>query len=231
MSSDPVTPSAAASGRGDAGFRSASRVHGLGHRIRAKRLLQARGESGDRRERVGEALCVEAEHLGCGARRAKTADGAGVVPVPVVSAAHGLGDARGDLVADDHRAQKRLARDLPRLGDCERRGDGRGAGMIDALAEDVVHLDGVRRRAVDERGRAHARAPAEREPGFAMVELSGESALEQEGRRNHAARKQRRVPVDHGALRLVQHLRRHRLPAIALGEPGETFDDVHSSLS
>src|SRR5439155_381961 len=76
-----------------------------------------------------------------------------------------------------------------------------------------------------------ARALAEREPGFAVAKLSGERALEQEGRRNHAARKQRRVPVDHGALRLVQHLRRERLPAIALREPGETLDDVHSSLS
>ena len=38
-------------GRGDTGFRRAPRVHGLGHRIRAERLLQAGGESGDRRER------------------------------------------------------------------------------------------------------------------------------------------------------------------------------------
>src|SRR5712691_1724739 len=103
--------------------------------------------------------------------------------------------------------------------------------MIDALAEDVVDLDRMRGRAVDERRRAHARAPAEREPGFAVVELCGERALEQRGRGNHGARKQRRVPVDHDALRLVQYPRRHSLPAIALGEPGETLDDVQSSLS
>src|SRR5206468_11008743 len=101
------------------------------------------------------------------------------------------------------------------------------AGMIDALAENVVHLDRVRGRAVDERRGSYRRTPAQGEMRVSVVELCGERALEQGCRRNHGAWKQRRVPVDHHALRLVQHLRRHGLPAITLGEPGETLDDVH----
>src|SRR5882672_9842908 len=84
-------------GRGDAGFGRAPRVHGLGHRIRAERLLQAGGESGDRRERMREVLCVEAEQFGGGTRRAEAAYGASVVPVVVVRTAHSGGDPRRDL--------------------------------------------------------------------------------------------------------------------------------------
>jgi len=65
----------------------------------------------------------------------------------------------------------------------------------------------------------------------APADLFRERAFEQGRGRNHRPRKERRVPVDHDALRLVQHLRRHRLPAIALREPGETLDDVHPSPS
>ena len=214
-------------GRGDAGFRGAPRVHGLGHRIRAKRLLQAGGESGDRGERMGEAPSVEAEQLGRGARRAETADGSGVVPVPVVSAAHGRGDARGDLVADDHRAQELLARGAARLRDGERSGDGRRPGMVDALAENVVHLECVRGRAVDERRGSYRRAPAQGEMRVTEVQLPGESALEQHRRRNHGSGKQRGVPIDHRAFGVVQHIGRDGPLATVIGKPRETLYHVH----
>src|SRR5260370_2948282 len=82
---------------------------------------------------MGEALSVEAEQLGRGARRAKTPDGAGVVPIPVVGPAHRRGDACGDLVADDHRAQELLARGAPPLRAGARRGASRGSRLIASL--------------------------------------------------------------------------------------------------
>ena len=80
-----------------------------------------------------------------GGAGAEAADGAGVVPVAVVRAAHRRADARGNLVADDDRAQEGLARCAACLRERERGSDGRRAGMVDAVAEDVIHLDGVRR--------------------------------------------------------------------------------------
>ena len=67
-------------------------------------------------------------------------------------AAHHRADASGDLVADDHRTQEFLAG--ARAWQRERRGDGRRARVIDAVAIDVVDLDRVRGGAVDQRNRA-----------------------------------------------------------------------------
>src|SRR5438874_2476917 len=85
----------------------------------------------------------------CCSAGAEAADGAGVVPIFIMRSAHRRGDARRDLVADDNGAQKRFTRRAPRLGQSEGGGDGRGAGMVDAVSENVVHLDGMRGRAVD----------------------------------------------------------------------------------
>src|SRR5207245_3258314 len=179
----------------------------------------------------GEAFSVEAEQLGGGTRRAEAAYGAGVVPVLVVRTAHGGGDPGRNLVAEDHRAQEGLARGASRLRHRERRGDGRRPRVVDAVAIDVVDLDAMRRRAVDERRGTYPGKPAIGEARSAPADLLRKRAFEQGRGRNHRPRKERRVPVDHDALRLMQHLRRHRLTAIALGEPGETLDDVHSSPS
>ena len=142
-------------------------------------------------------------------------------------AAHRRGDARRDLVAHDHRAQKRLARCAAGLSEGERGGDGGRARVIDAVAEDVVHLDRMRGRAVDERRRAHRGAPAQGEPGFAAVELFGERALERSGGRDHGAGKERRVPIDHRAFCVVQQLRRGPPRAKALRKSGEPLHRVH----
>src|SRR5256885_15147917 len=101
--------------------------------------------------------------------------------------------------------------------------------MVDAVAIDIVDLDGVRRRAVDERRGPHPGEPAVGEARSAAADLIRERMLEESRGRNHRPRKERRVPVDHDSLRLVQYLRRDRLTAIPLGEPGELLDDVHPS--
>ena len=108
-------------------------------------------------------VAIELEQLGRRGRGAEAADGAGVVPVLVVGAAHRGADAGRDLVPDDHRAQERFAARAPGLRERERGRDRRRAGVVDAVAEDVVDLDRVRGRAVDQRRGAHGRAPAEGE--------------------------------------------------------------------
>ena len=214
---------------GDAGFRGVPGVQRLRHRVHAERLLQPGGEGGDGRERVREALAVELEQLGGGRGGAEAADGAGVVPVLVVRAAHRRADAGRDLVADDHRAQERFAARAARLGERERGGNGRRAGVIDAVAEDVVDLDRVRGRAVDQRRGADGRPAAEREAGRAAIELVGERALEQRRGRHDRAGEERGVPVDHRALGVMQHVRRYGSAAGRCGERGEPLDDVHQS--
>jgi hypothetical protein len=99
--------------------------------------------------------------------------------------------------------------------------------VIDAVAENVVDLDRVCGRPVDQRGRTYGCAPTERETGLAIIELFYERAFEEGRRRDLGAGQRRRVPVDHRALRVVQHLAGERLRARALGECGEMLDDVH----
>ena len=222
-----MTPSRSGERGGDAGLGGVPGVQRLRHRVHAERLLQPGGEGGDGRERVREAGPVELEQLGRGRCGAEAADGAGVVPVLVVGAAHRRADAGRDLVADDHRAQECFAARATGLGERERGRDRRRAGVVDAVAEDVVDLDRVRGRAVDQRRGTHGRAPAQREARIAAIELLGERALEHRRRRDHCAGEERRVPVDHRALRVVQHLRRDRFAAGGFGERGEPLDDVH----
>ena len=64
-----------------------------------------------------------------------------------------------------------------------------------------------------------------------MVQFFRECALQRSSGRDPGARNERRMPIDRGAFRVVQHLRRDRPPAIGLPEFGEALDDVHSSLS
>jgi hypothetical protein len=81
-------------------------VQGLRHRVHAEGLLEPGREGRDRRERVSEAGRIEAEQLRRRGCRAKAADRAGVVPVAVMRAAHRGADPGGNLVTDDHPAQK-----------------------------------------------------------------------------------------------------------------------------
>ena len=145
-------------------------------------------------------------------------------------AAHGRPYARGDLVADDHAAQERFAVQLPRLPECERRCDGGRAGVVDAVAKDVVELCGMRGGAVDERRSAGRGGPAERKPGTAAIELLREPFLEQRGGRKACARVERGVPVDHRTLGVMQHFVAELAATPLPGERGEALDDVHQVL-
>ncbi len=212
-------------GREQAGFRGAAGMQGLRHRVHAEGLLQPRGEGGHRGERVRELRAVQAQkhrRRGCAP---EAADGAGRMPVAIVRPAQGGADPRRDLVAGDDGAQEFQAARLPVLRQGERGRDGRGARVVDRVAEDVVELDRVRRGAVDERASAGGGAPPEGERGTAAVQLVGQHALEQRGRGDDGAGKERRVPVDDGALRVVDHRRGERLRAQAVRELREALDD------
>ncbi len=99
--------------------------------------------------------------------------------------------------------------------------------MVDAFAENVVHLERVRSRAVDEGRGPHRRAPAQGEMRVTEVQLPGESALEQHRRRNHGSGKQRGVPIDHRAFGVVQHIGRDGPLATVIGKPRESLYHVH----
>src|SRR5205823_10552434 len=111
----------------------------------AERLLQRRGEGRDGGERMRELALIELQQLGGGRGGAEAADGAGVVPVTVMRAAHQGADARRDLVADDHGTQEVRPLEAERV----RRGDGGSAGVIDAVAVDVVDFYRVCGAAMD----------------------------------------------------------------------------------
>src|SRR5205823_4091695 len=90
------------------------------------------------------------------------------------------------------------------------------AGMVDAVAIDIVDLDGVRRGAVDERQGARITVIAER-------------FLEQRRGRHDAAGQERSVPVDHGAPRVMHHFLWYRLRAPTGGPARIALDDVHQA--
>ena len=62
---------------------------------------------------------------------------------------------------------------------------------------------------------------------ISATDFLGESPLEQLRGRDHRSGMEGRVPVDHRALGMVQHLRCHRPPAIAQREPGKALNDMH----
>ncbi len=194
-------------------FRGVAGVQGLGHRIHAEGLLQARGERRDRGKRVRKAFCIQAVDGGSRGRGAEAADGAGVVPVAIMRAPHGRADARGYLVADDDAAQEGLAARAAFLGHRQGGGDGRRARMVDRVAVDVVHLHGVRGGGVDQRRGSYRGFASEREPRPAAVEVFGERFFQQRRRRRHRAGQERRIPVDHRTLGVMQHFGRNRLRA------------------
>src|SRR6266850_938168 len=199
--------------RGDARLGRAAGVQRLRHRVHAEGLLQSGGERGYRSESMGESLRVQLQQLGGGGTGPEAADGAGVVPVAVMRASHRGADARRDLIADDDGAQEILILKTQGM----RGGNGRRAGVVDAVAIDIVDLDGMRRAAVDERQGARIAGLAER--------------FHQKRRgRNDAAGQERGVPVDHGAPRVMRHFLRYRLRAPTCGPGSKALDDVHQLL-
>src|SRR5690606_3630480 len=109
-------------------------------------------------------------------RRAERADRTRRVPEFVVRRLHRETDARRNLVADDNRGQEfrgGCALGL-RGGKCG--ADRRAAGVVDGITEDVVELDGVRGRTVDERCRAQgAELTRAVDVGLTVAELVAET--------------------------------------------------------
>ncbi len=175
-------------GRHDAGLGGVAGMQRLGHRVGAEGLLEARGEGARGAHGVDELLGIETEDRRRRRGRAEAADGAGRVPVLVVRRHHDGADARRDLVADDDRAHEALAVDLARLSQRERGRDHGATGVIDRIPKNVVELDGVRGRAVDQgcdrrRGALARRVEARAAGADLLVER-----LDHHGRgRDHAA--------------------------------------------
>ena len=144
-----------------------------------------------------------------------------------MGAAQGGTNAGGNFVARHHRAQQVQARGMGLLGHGPGGGNGGRTRVVNGFAVNVVKLNGVGGGAVDERGRAGGGGAAQRQAGAAMVQVVGQGLLKQGGRLAHRTGQQGGIPVDDGALGMVQHrrgqLRGGQLRAIS----GQRFDDGH----
>ena len=216
--------------REDPGVGSMRAVHRLGMGERTERLLQPRRHGGAGGDGVGELLLVQLQHGGHGRRGTEGAVGRGHMPVLVMRTPHHAGDAGGDLVTDDNRAQEILARQVVRLRRGERGGDHWRAGMVDRVAEDVVELDGMRGGGVDHRGATQRRGPARREQARLAPADVVDQRLDQSGRRLlDTARRGGRTPVDDSPLGVVEHFVRQRPLPLRDGVLGD-FLDQHRIL-
>ena len=176
---------------------------------------------------MGEFFLVQLQQFGASRCRAKAADGAGVVKIFVVVAAHGGADAGGDFVTDDDRAHQRFAGDAARLRERQRSRDGRRAGVVNAVAKNIIDFGRVGGAAVDQSGSAGGGDSAEREARFAVAEFFGERRFIECGRWQHCAGQERGEPVDDRALGVMRHVGRDRLLAVVNSEAGELFNDAH----
>ncbi len=79
--------------------------------------------------------------------------------------------------------------------------------MVDTITEDVIHLSGVGRGPVDERGRPQGhRAPARQQRRVALLAVVLERGREDLGRRHDPSWDHRGHPVEDGPLGVVDHL-------------------------
>ena len=203
-----------------------ARMHALALRAVVHAAPEAGGEGRGKAERILRLLHGKAQDAGCGCGRTERAAGARRVEARAVVrfiGAAGLERTAGDVVADHHRVDE-LA---PRHGTVRKlhRGDGRrhhhGARMVASAR--VVKLEGMRGRAVDERGvdgRHRLAAAPERGPAgpLAFFAKHGRQALRlnRDGPRN--ARADGVENVAHG---LLHHRVGHGLGGRLHDESGE----------
>ena len=157
----------------------------------------AREGAGDA-EGVGEAFAVEAEHPRRRSGRAEAAAGPGRMPAERVVgpiAAGALEHARREIVAGEDRHERLAARHAAARGQRADHRDHDRAGM--AAAAEIVELERVRGRAVDERGlgnrQAQVAAPHDRRSAAALeAGLHGsDRALDDRRPRSGDARRER----------------------------------------
>ncbi len=190
----------------------------LGHRFRAERLLQPRGERRGGRQRVlHDRPVMRLEQEGGRGGAAEAAHRSGGVEIQIVRGLHGRADAGRDLIAHRDRAQQVAAGTALVLGDGQGRGDHRDAGVVHRVAKDVVELDRVGGRAVDPGGQGgKRRGPEPREAGAPMAELAEMRAHQLAGRGDARARIQGREPVQHRALGMVHDVLRQLAARLVL---------------
>jgi hypothetical protein len=134
-------------------------VERLAHRAEL-RFEAGRLRAGDA-ERAGGRLGVEAEQMRAGRRRAKRADRAGRVEAArVVAGPQRHADAAAGLVAGDKRGDDRLARGFALLGEGQQRRQDRDRRMARHRQVDVVVVERMGDRAVDQRRRQHRQRAA-----------------------------------------------------------------------
>ncbi|MPM84491.1 hypothetical protein SDC9_131563 [bioreactor metagenome] len=153
------------------------------------------------------------------------------MPVFVVRAAHGAADAGGGFVAGDGGFQKLKTVHVQRLADGHGGGEGGRAGVVDGFAVDVVHLGGVRCRAVDERGGAGGCGAAQWQARLALVELQCQRFFDH-GRGGHGvAGQQRAIPVHERALGVVDDVFAHVGGVEVGGVLAQLFAHEHGDFS
>ena len=210
-----------------AGLGGAARMQRLGHGLGSEGLLQPGGERGGQRQGVREGVFIQAQQAARRRGRTEAAHRPGVVPEPVVRPAHHHADAGGDFVAQHHRTQEVGAGGLRGLRRRKRRRNGGGTRVVHRIAEAVVHLGGMGRRAVDQGCGTRGGRAAQGQACIAPVQVFGHRGLQHLNRRHGQAGIERGIPVDHGALRVVQHFGRQRAPRSLVGKAGEDLRGQH----
>ncbi len=141
----------------------------------------------------------------------------------------GAADAGGGFVSGDRGFQKLHAAHVERLSNGHRSRERGRAGVVDGFAVDVVHLGGVRGRAVDECGGTRRCGAAQRQAGLALVEFESERFFDH-GRGGHGvAREQGAVPVHQRALGVVNDVVAHGCVVEIGGVLAQLFAHEHGA--
>ena len=184
---------------------------------RAELRLQPGGLRAGDAERARGGLGVEAEQAGAGRRGAETADRAGRVKAEIVMArAHRRADPAGGLVAGDKGGDHVAPAALALLGEGEQAGQDRDRRMARHRQVDVVVVERVPDRAVDQRGRQH-RQPRRMadQAGLRMcrrLRSARRAASRRAGRRPRRARRRNNRARIAGPARARRRAGRHTTP-------------------
>ena len=125
---------------------------------------QARGEAAGDSRRARHGFRIQTQKFRGQIRRSEGREQAGGMEPALVQLAGGYAaHAAGDLVAQGDGRDQVASGHRRELGERQRRGHGRAAHVDDRLIVRIVVLQGLRKRAVGERGRRHTDAVSETE--------------------------------------------------------------------
>ena len=138
--------------RRDSALRRPSRMQELGVRTVDPALEQASGEAATRAGRGRELRRIEPNQLAGAERDPEGRKQPGrVKSAPMKLSCGHAADATGHLVGDRDGQNQITSGNRPRLGECERRGDGRTAHVNDRLVVRIVEFERLRQRRIRER--------------------------------------------------------------------------------